>query len=103
MASSALLIGYYHGLLLRDVDSDLLTDDMYSAHLLTAKEQIVIDSGCSVHQRNLLLLEHVRNMETQALFTFCELLQNKWPQIGKQLLTGTTHTYACHVCMYHSL
>lgn len=89
VASSTLLIGYYHGLLLRDVDSDLLTDDMYSTHLLTADEQVVIDSGCSAHQRNWLLLERVRHMDVQALFKFCELLQNRWPQIGMQLLTGT--------------
>ena len=99
MPSSTLLIGYYHDLLLRDIDSDLLTDDMYSIHLLTSDEQIVIDSGCSVHQRNWLLLEHVRHMETQALSAFCDLLQNKSPQIGMQLLTGTTNTHT-HTCTY---
>ena len=89
MPISTLLIGYYHGLLLRDLDSDLLTDDMHSTHLLSADEQIVIDSGCSVHQRNWLQLERVRRMDTPTVSTFCELLQKKWPQINAQLLTGT--------------
>ena len=85
---STLLIGYYHGLLLQVVDSDLLTDEMCSVGLLTVDEQIVIDSGCSMYQRNRLLLEHVRRMNVHALLEFCKLLHNIWPQIGMQLITG---------------
>ena len=85
---STLLIGYYYGLLLRDVESDLLIDQMYSDNLLTTDEQNFITFGHNVHQKNRLLLEHVRHMDGQNLVVFCELLQNKWPQIGTQLLTG---------------
>ena len=88
MTTSTLLIGYYHGLLLKSIDADLLTDKMYSAGLLTAQEQIVISSGYSVYQKNWLLLEHIQHMHVQALVTFCELLQEIWPQIGSQLILG---------------
>ena len=88
MTTSTLLIGYYHGLLLKSIDADLLTDKMCSAGLLTAREQIVISSGHSVYQKNWLLLEHVQHMDVQALVTFCELLQEIWPQIGSQLIIG---------------
>ena len=82
------MIGYYHGLLLRSIDADLLTDKMYYVGLLTAHEQIVISSGSSIYQKNWLLLEHVRHMDVQALRKFCELVQEVWPQIGLQLITG---------------
>ena len=88
MTTSTLLIGYYHGLLLRSIDADLLTDKMCSIGLLTAHEQIVISSGHSVHQRNQLLLEHVQHMDAQALRIFCEAVQDIWPQTGLQLITG---------------
>ena len=88
MTTAALLIGYYHGLLLKSIDADLLTDRMGSAGLLTAQEQIVISSGHSVYQKNWLLLEHVQYMDVHALVTFCELLQEIWPQIGSQLMLG---------------
>ena len=61
---------------------------MFSVGLLTACEQIVISSGHSVHQRNWLLLEHVRHMDEQTLMAFCELVQEIWPQIGLKLITG---------------
>lgn len=88
MTTSALLIGYYHGLLVRNIDADLLTGKMYATGLLTVHEQIVISSGHCGHHRNLLLLEHVRHMNIQALVTFCELVQEIWPQVGLQLITG---------------
>ena len=88
MSTSTLLIAYYHGLLLRSIDADLLTDKMCSVGLLTAHEQIVISSGNSIYQKNWLLLEHVRHMDVQALRKFCEVVQEVWPQIGLQLITG---------------
>lgn len=91
-ASTTLLLGYYYDLLLRDINADLLTDKMCSARLLTDCEQAVISSGHSVHHRNLLLLEHVRYMDLPTLMTFCKLLQEIWPRIGLQLITGT---YVC--------
>ena len=89
MSTTTLLIGYYHGLLLRSIDADMLTDKMFSVGLLTAHEQNIISSGNSIYQKNQLLLYHVQHMNVQALLTFCELVQDLWPQIGSQLITGT--------------
>ena len=88
MSTSTLLIGYYHGLLLRSIDADLLTDKMYSVGLLTSQDQAAISSGHSVYQKNWLLLGQVRHMDVQALLTFCELVQEIWPQVGSQLIAG---------------
>ena len=88
MSISTLLIGYYHGLLLRDIDADQLTDKMCSTGLLTDYEQTIISSGHTVHHRNWLLLEYVRLMDQQLLQKFCKLLQEEWPEIGSQLIMG---------------
>ena len=88
MSISTLLIGYYHGLLLRDIDADQLTDKMCSSGLLTDHQQTVISSGHTVHHRNWLLLEYVRQLDLEFLLKFCELLREKWPQIGTQLIMG---------------
>ena len=83
-----LLIGYYHGLLLRDIDADQLTDKMCSTGLLTDHQQTIISSCYTVHHRNWLLLEHVRHMDLESLSKFCKLLQEEWPEIGSQLIMG---------------
>ena len=88
MTTSTLLIGYYHGLLLKSIDADLLTDKMYSVGLITSQDQIVISSGHSVYQKNWLLLGCVKHMDMQALVAFCELVQAIWPQVGTQLIAG---------------
>ena len=84
----AILIGYYHGLLLRDIDVDLLIDKMCSTGLLTAHEQAVISSGQTVYYRNWLLLEYARLLDLESLLKFCKLLQEEWPEIGLQLNMG---------------
>ena len=86
---STLLVGYYHGLLLRDVNADTLTKKMCSAGLLNVHEQTAISSGHSIHHRNWLLLEHIRHMDKQSLLKFCKLLQEEWPEIGSQLNIST--------------
>ena len=83
-----LLIGYYHGVLLRDINTDSLFDDMCSNCLLDVNDQSLISAGHSVHHRNWLLLEHIRHMDAKAFTVFCELVQNIWPLIGSQLITG---------------
>ena len=83
-----LLIGYYHGLLLRDIDTDFLVDKMLSTKLLDADEQSLISSGHSLHHRNCLLLDHVRHFDSQSLLVFSELVQDMWPHIGLQLVIG---------------
>ena len=88
-STSTLLVGYYHGLLLRDTNADSLMGDLYSIGLLSAQEQNIVLSGHSSHHRNWLLLEHVRHMDSQTLSVFSELVQDVWPQIGMQLVTGS--------------
>ena len=88
VSNSVLLIGYYHGLLLRDTDADLLVADMLSAELLSVQEQNIILSGHTLHHRNWLLLEHVRHLDSESLEVFSRLVQDMWPQIGLQLATG---------------
>ena len=96
---ATLLIGYYHGLLLRDIDADLLINKMCSTGLLTGDETSVISSGHTVHHRNWLLLEHVRHFELKLLLQFSKLVKEKWVETGSQLTTGAyVHSY---ICTYH--
>ena len=60
MTSQALLMAYYHDLLLNGVDADLLTDQMCSAKLLTGQEEAIVSSGHSIHETNKMLLEYTR-------------------------------------------
>ena len=85
-----LLIGYYHGALLSEIEAeDSLLDDMCSRHLLNVHERNLIAASNSIHQRNWLLLEHVRHMkEKEKFLEFCELVRSLWPEIGSQLITG---------------
>ena len=73
---------------MRDLDADLLVEDMYLADLLNVQEQNLILSGYSLHLRNWLLLEHVRHLDSQYLLAFSKLVEDIWPQIGLQLVTG---------------
>lgn len=88
MMPSTLLIGYYHGLLLKDIDATFLINKMYSNGLLTSCEVELILTGHSFYQRNHLLLKHVQHMQIQILMTFCEFVQEIAPTIGLQLVTG---------------
>ena len=94
MPVSTLLIGYYHGLLLRDINADLLTDKNPLTELLSLHEKTIISSGHSVCHRNWLLLEYVRHMDMQHLLIFFKLVKEEWPEIGSQLNTGIC-TLAC--------
>ena len=91
-----LLIGYYHGVLLKDINANLLLDEMCSEDLLNAHEQNVISAGHSIHHRNWLILEHVRYMDTKAFLAFCKLVQKLWPLIGSQLIAGMCKLHCVH-------
>ena len=93
MSISTLLIGYYHGLLLRDINADVLTKKMCSIGLLDVNKQVIISSGHTVHHRNWLLLEHIRQMDKQFLLKFCKLLQEEWPMLGSQLNIGKHYSH----------
>ena len=95
ISPSTLLIGYYHSLLMRDINADLLMDKMSSNGLLATHDQKLILTGHSVHQRNWLLLEHVRHMEMQALMKLCEFVQEISPQVGLQLIAGMQLPVSC--------
>ena len=88
ISPSTLLIGYYHSLLIRNINADLLVDKMSSNGLLAAHDQELILTGHSVHQRNWLLLEYVRHMEMQTLMKFYGFVQEMSPQVGLQLIAG---------------
>ena len=88
MTSRALLMSYYHDLLLSSVNADLLIKQICSTGLLSDQEQAIISSGHSVHQRSTMLLEYTRHMNIQGVKSFCELVQREWPQIGSQLIIG---------------
>ena len=98
MITSTLLIGHYHGLLMSSIDADLLIDKMCSIKLLTTDEQAIISSGHSVYHRNWLLLEFVRHLHVHALVIFCELVQEIWPQVGSQLITGSYLISSIETC-----
>ena len=98
ISTSTLLIGYYHGLLLRDTSADSLVGDLCSTGLLTAQELNVILSGHSSHHRSQLLLEYVQHLDSQALLMFSELVNDVWPHIGMQLITGVElHMYMVNI------
>ena len=95
MAASTLLIGYYHGLLLRDIHADSLIGDLIFTRLLSTQELNMILSAHSCHHRNWLLLECARHFDSQALLTFSKLIKDVWPQIGTQLIIGVS---TCNYC-----
>ena len=95
ISPSTLLIGYYHSLLIRDINADLLMNKMSSNGLLAVHDQELILTGQAIHQRNRLLLEHVRHMEVQALMRCCELVQEISPQVGLQLVVGMQMPIHC--------
>lgn len=86
---STLLIGYYHGLLLKYIDSNLLINKLCSNGLLTDSEKELISTGHSVHQRNHQLLEYVQHMQAKTLMIFCKYVQEIVPKVGLQLVTGS--------------
>ena len=107
VSSSTLLIGYYHGLLLRDIDADPLIDKLCSTGLLTVDQQSMISSGHSVHHRNWLLLEHVQYMSPEFVLQFNVIIQEEWSEIGSQLNIGVylyyiyvTYILCIYICIH---
>jgi len=88
LSTSTLLIGYYHGILMGEIDADKLVTLMASKELLSVYDNKLISAGCNIYQRNWMLLESVRSMKAPALVTFCEIVMEIWPIIGTQLMTG---------------
>ena len=56
--------------------------------LLTTHEEELILTGHSIYQRNQLLLEYVRHMQTATLMIFCEYVEETVPGVGLNLTAG---------------
>ena len=96
ISPSTLAVGYYHSLLIRDFDPYLVMDKMCSNGLLAPSDQeMILAAGHSIHQRNWLLLEHVRHMAMQAMVKFCEFVREILPQVGLQLVASTYVDTTC--------
>ena len=93
MSTPTLLVGYYYGLLLRDIDGDQLWDKMSTSGLLTTRHQHFVSAGYSVHQKKHLLMDAVRQMDDKSFTMFCGVLLELWPDIGTLFNTGRS------VCM----
>jgi len=57
------------------MSSDLIVEQMLSQQLLNDRDYQIIMSAASDHQKNCLVLEKVRLMDTKSLETFCKILQ----------------------------
>ena len=94
ISASTLLIGYYHGLLMRDINVDRLTDKMFTSGLLT-HDQLILVTSHSIHHKKYLLLETVRHMDVEDVLKFCQAMEGLYPQISSQLNKGKEHN-----CMF---
>ena len=57
------------------MDSDLIVQHMLSQQLLNYEEVHNIMSAASDYQKNCLVMEKIRLMDTQCIVSFCEILQ----------------------------
>ena len=88
MSVSTLLLGYYHGLLLRDIDVDRLTDVMCSSGLLTTDDIVLLSANHSTHQKKCMLLAIARLTNDGSLLNFCQAVKEVCPRIGSQMKEG---------------
>ena len=88
MSTSTLLIGYYYGLLLKDVCIEQLITKMCSSDLLTVHDKTIISTGYSGHQQKYILLEISRHLDAKNLTAFCKLVEEFNPNVGMQLNKG---------------
>ena len=88
--SSKDLIDYYSDYLTTEMDSDLLIQHMLSQQILNDQDVHTVMSAASDYQKNCLVLEKIRLMETQSLVSFCEILQmfDSQKHIANILLNG---------------
>ena len=83
------LIDHFSHYLTTEMDSDLVVQDMLSQHLLNDQEFHNIMSAASDYQKNCLVMEKIRLMDTQSLVSFCDLLQFECQShISSVLLNG---------------
>ena len=84
------LIDHFTHYLTTEIDSDLILQHLISQQLLNDHEVCTVLSAASDYQKNCLLLEKIRLMETQSLVSFCEILQmfDSQKHIASVLLNG---------------
>ena len=87
------LIDHYSDYLITEMDSDLVVQHMLSHQILNDQEVHTVMSAASDYQKNCLVLEKIRLMETQSLVSFCEILQmfDFQKHIASVLLNGKLH------------
>jgi len=88
ISTYTLLISYYHGLLMRDIDVDQLNAKMLTSGLLTANDQNSLLASHSIHHKKYLVLETIRHMDEENMLKFCQILKEICPQICLQLNKG---------------
>ena len=76
------------------MDSDLIVQHMLSQQLLNDQEVHTIMSAASDYQKNCLVLEKIRLMDTQSLVSFCDILQiiDCQNHISSVLMNGKLYT-----------
>lgn len=84
------LIDHFSHYLTTEMDSDLIFQQMSSQQLFSGQEVLTIMSAASVYQKNCLVLEKIRLMDTQYLVSFCKTLQifDSQKHIAVLLLNG---------------
>ena len=99
-ATSKDLIDHFSLYLTTEMDSDLIVEHMLPQQLLDHQEVHTITSAASSFQKNCLILEKIRLMDTKSLVSFCEILQviDCQKYIADALLKGkyvaNVHTYS---------
>ena len=76
------------------MDSDLTVQHMLSQQLLNDQEVYTIMSAASDYQKNCLVVEKIRLMDTQSLVSFCDILQiiDYQNHISSVLMNGKLYT-----------
>ena len=76
------------------MDSDLIVQHMLSQQLLNDQELQTIMSASSDYQKNCLVVEKIRLMDTQSLVSFCDILQlfDCQNHISDVLINGKLYT-----------
>ena len=77
------------------MDSDSIVEHMLSQQLLKEQEVHTIMSAASSFQKNCLILEKIRPMNTQSLVCFCDILQmlDYQKHIASVLLNGKLYIH----------
>ena len=77
------------------MDSNLIVEHMLSRQLLNYQQVHTIMNAASSFQKNSLIMERVRLMDTKSLLSFCEILQmfDCQKHIASVLLNGKLYIY----------